>query len=37
MITKIIQKIMFMYDELPELVQAFIFITLVIFFWRAVL
>ena len=34
---KIIQKIMYAYDELPDLVQAFIFISLVIFFWEAIL
>jgi len=34
---KIIQEILFAYDELPDLVQAFIFITLVIFFWEAIL
>ena len=33
----IIKKIMYAYDDLPELVQAFIFISLVIFFWEAVL
>lgn len=30
----IIKKIMYAYDDLPELVQAFIFISLVIFFGR---
>lgn len=34
---KIIQKIMYAYDELPELLQAFIFISLVIFFWEMIL
>ena len=34
---KIIQKIMYAYDELPHLVQSFIFISLVILFWEAVL
>ena len=33
----IIKKIMYAYDDLPELVQAFILISLVIFFWEAVL
>jgi len=33
----IIKKIMYAYDDLPQLLQAFIFITIVIFFWEAVL
>jgi hypothetical protein len=34
---KIIEKIMYAYDELPDLVQAFIFISFVIFFWEMIL
>jgi hypothetical protein len=34
---KMIQEILFMYDDLPDLVQAFIFISLVIFFWEIIL
>ena len=33
----IIRQILYAYDELPDMVQAFIFISLVIFFWEAVL
>ena len=33
----ILKKIMYAYDELPQLLQAFIFISLVIFFWESVL
>ena len=33
----ILKKIMYTYDELPQMVQAFIFISIVIFFWEFVL
>ena len=34
---KLIQKIMYAYDDLPDMVQAFIFVSLIIFFWDAIL
>ena len=34
---KLLQTILYAYDELPDMVQAFIFISLVIFFWEAIL
>jgi len=33
----IIKRILYAYDELPDLAQAFIFISLVIFFWETIL
>ena len=34
---KIIQKIMYAYDELPDMFQAFIFVSIIYFFWEAIL
>jgi len=34
---EILNKILDSFDKLPDMVQAFIFVSLIIFFWEAVL